>query len=89
MFKVFSPVTGRKNSWLAICNPSFLIFGIQRSVRYFFINLSRQSSCCSYITKGEIRDLRPDALDGVLLGLEKENVDSGSEHASQQTKRSY
>ena len=87
-FKVYFHFTGRKNGWLAICN-RHLIFGIQLTVRYFFINLSRQSSGCSYITKGEIHNLRPDAFDGVLLGLEKENVDSGSEHASQQTERSY
>ena len=82
-------VTGQKNGWLANCNPSFLIFGIQRSVRYSFINLSRQNSGCRDITKGEIHHLRPDIFDGVLLGLEKENVDSGPEHASQHTKRSY
>ena len=70
------------------CYPSFLIFRIQRNVNNSFINLSRQNSGCRYTTKGETHHLRPYAFDGVLLGMEKEIVNSGSEHASQQTKRS-
>ena len=65
-----------------LMNLSCLFFGSQRSVRYSSIELCRENTAYCYITKREIRHLRPDTFHSVLFGMEKQNEYFGSKHAS-------